>query len=357
MKMSLARTSYMIPLTTVYRQRLLPVPGRLLVRQGQKVAPQDVVAQANIAAEHVLLDVARGLQVPAKAVDKYIDRVAGELISEGDVIATGPKGLVQRTMRSPCDGRIVYIKNGQVLLQSAESPFELVAGYAGVISELIPDRGVVVELAGALVQGVWGNGRVEFGVMTVIARDPGTVLKIEHVDVSSRGGILVSGILDDEETLQSLAEIPVRGLILASVPSRLLPAIQQAPFPVMLTEGFGRIPMNSAAFRLLSTNTGREISLNAEANDPYQGTRPEGIIPLPVSGKPTSPPLVCELAAQQKVRVLRAPYQSQVGVILDLRSDEVILPNGIRAKAANVRLDSGERVIIPLANLEVLEYK
>lgn len=64
--MTLASTTYVIPLTTIFRRRMLPAPGRLLVRQGQKVAPNDIVAEANLSAEHVLLDVARGLSVSPK---------------------------------------------------------------------------------------------------------------------------------------------------------------------------------------------------------------------------------------------------------------------------------------------------
>ncbi len=355
--MTVPTTNYVLPLTTIYRRRMLPAPGKVLVRQGQKVAPHDVVAQAKIAADHVLLDVARGLRIHPKKAEKYIDRVAGEQVVEGDVIATGPQGMVRRVMRSPCDGRIVYIKNGQVLLQQAEEPFELIAGYAGIISEMISDQGVIVEMSGALVQGVWGNGKVEFGLMVVISREPGAVLKLENVDVSLRGGILLGGHLADLDTLRALGEIPIRGLILGSMPSRFAEVALEMPFPVLLTEGFGRLPMNMAAYRLLSTNNNREISLNAESYDPYKGLRPEVVIPLPITGKPAPPPLPQEIAPQQRVRLVRAPYASQVGTIQGVIPGLTNFPSGIVAQGVQVRLDSGERVVVPLANLQVLEYK
>ncbi|MFN2196984.1 MAG: hypothetical protein ACK2UW_12755 [Anaerolineales bacterium] len=355
--MALAKTTYILPLTTVYRQRLLPASGAVVVRQGQKVAPNDTIATANIAAEHVLLDVARALRIAPKKADQYIDRTAGEHVAEGDLIASGSGGLVRRSMRAPCDGRIVYIRNGQILLQRAESPFELKAGYAGVISDVIPDRGANVEMFGALIQCVWGNGLVEFGAMQNTAEAPNTVLKLEHVDVSLRGGILVGGHLEDVETLNALAEIPIRGLILGSMLSSLLPVARKVPFPIVLTDGFGRLPMNKPAFRLLSTNSGREVSINAELFDIMRGTRPELVIPLPISGKPGSVPLPRDLAPNQRVRYVRAPYASRVGSILSLLPDLVTFPSGIRTQAAEVRLDSGEQILAPLANLEVFEYK
>lgn len=355
--MALAKTTFVLPLTTIYRQRLLPASGVVTVRQGQKVAPNDTIATANIAAEHVLLDVARGLRVAPQKVDQYIDRTAGEQVAEGDLIATGPRGLVRRTMRAPCDGKIVNIRNGQILLQRAEAPYELKAGYAGIISDLIPDRGANVEMYGALIQCAWGNGRVEFGAMHNTAETPNTVLKLEHVDVSLRGGILVGGHLEDVDTLNALAEIPIRGLILGSILASLLPAVQKLSFPVVLTDGFGRLPMNVPAFRLLSTNSGREVSINAEAADIMRGTRPEVVIPLPISGKPTPPSMPRDLAPNQRVRIVRAPYAARVGSILSILPDLTTFPSGIRAPAAEVRLDSGEHVVAPLANLEVFEYK
>ena len=53
-------------------------------------------------------------------------------------------------------------------------------------------------------------------------------------------------------------------------------------------DGFGAMPMNSAAFKLLTTNNKREVTVNAEHFDRYSGNRPEVIIPLPVSTEPRS---------------------------------------------------------------------
>jgi hypothetical protein len=212
-------------------------------------------------------------------------------------------------------------------------------------------------MTGALIQGVWGNGLVDFGVMQMISEAPGDRFVLDQVDVSLRGGILAGGHLDDEDILSALAEIPIRGLILASMPARLTPAARAVPYPVLITEGFGERPMNMAAFRLITSNSGREISLNAEAYQPYQGTRPEIVISLPVAGNPPVPALPGEFAAQQRVRVVREPYTSRIGTILAVLPGLRTLPNGLQAAAAEVRLDSGDRVVLPLANLEVIEYK
>jgi len=118
-----------------------------------------------------LLDVSRGLGIPVPQADKLVQRKVGEDISQGDVIA-GPVGIFQRIVRAPQDGRVVALGNGQVLLELETTMLELRAGIAGVVVELVPDRGAIIETQGALLQGVWGNNLIEDGMLTVLARSP-----------------------------------------------------------------------------------------------------------------------------------------------------------------------------------------
>jgi hypothetical protein len=93
----LASVTHILPLATVQRQRVLPFPGRVLVRKGQEVAAADTVANANLTPHHLVLDVARGLGLPAEKADKQVQRKAGERVSEDDVIA-GPIGITKRVV-------------------------------------------------------------------------------------------------------------------------------------------------------------------------------------------------------------------------------------------------------------------
>ena len=61
-------------LTTIRRRRVLPVIGRVLVRRGQKVAATDVIASADLAPQHLMLDIARGLGLPPDQAGSYIQR-------------------------------------------------------------------------------------------------------------------------------------------------------------------------------------------------------------------------------------------------------------------------------------------
>ncbi|MGE5222511.1 MAG: hypothetical protein ACM3PY_08745 [Omnitrophica WOR_2 bacterium] len=350
----LSPVTHYLPLTAIRRVRLLPFPGRVVARKGQKVNPNDVVAEAKLAPEHLLLEVARGLGMPARRADRYIQRKAGDEVAEGDVIA-GPVGLARRVVRAPKNGRVVVAGNGQVLLEVDSRPYELKAGVPGVVTELFPDRGVEIEANGSLIQGVWGNGLIDFGLLGVLSRSPQDVLTTDRLDVSHRGMVILGGHCEDSQVLNAAGEIPLRGLVLASIDSSLAQAAGKARYPILVIEGFGKIPMNPAAYKLLTTSERREVTVNAEAWDPYANTRPEMIIPLPAQGTLPLPPETDTFAPGQKVRVIGVPGQSILGTLASLRPGLALLQSGVRAPAADILLENGENGVYPLANLEVLE--
>jgi len=129
---------------------------------------------------------------------------------------------------------------------------------------------------------------------------------------------------------------------------------REMKYPIIVTDGFGPMPMNSAAYRLLSTNAKREVILNAEVYDRYSGARPEAIIPLPISSEPPSSAEAEIFAPGQQIRMRRPPFMGSIGSIAILRPGLTTLPSGLRAPSAEVKLENGETVVVPLVNLEVV---
>jgi hypothetical protein len=340
-------------LTSIIRERLLPISGTVLARVQQKVSPVDVVAETKWAREHLMLDVAQILGISPNMADRLIKCKVGDRLPENAEIAVG-RGIFPRHVRTTREGRVVAVGGGQVLMEVGESKVDLRAGIPGTVIEVIPDRGVVIQTAGSLVQGVWGNGRINSGLLVNLAEKPDGVLTAGRLDVSLRGSIILAGIVKDAETLQTAAELPARGLILSSIPPSLIPKAREMRYPIIATEGFGSLPMNSAAYKLLSTNAKREVTVNAEIYDRYTGAKPEVIIPLPTSSEPPAPREVETFAPGLQVRMRRPPAMGMIGSILSIKPGLTTLPSGLRAPAAEVKLENDETVIAPLANLEVV---
>jgi len=348
-----APVHHVVGLTSIVRERLLPILGTVLVRLNQKVSPNDVIAEANWAREHVLLDVARALGVNPNTADRLIKCKADDRLPAGAEIAVG-KGFFAHNVVVPREGRVVVVGGGQVLMEVGESKVELRAGISGTVTEVIPNRGAVIQTAGALVQGVWGNGRIDSGLLVNLAEKPDGVLTADRLDVSMRGSIILAGMVKDAEPLKAAAELPVRGLILSSLYPSLIPQAREMRYPIIVTDGFGPMPMNSVAYKLLSTNAKREVTVNAEAYDRYSGVRPEIIIPLPASLDLSVPNEVETFAPGLQVRMRRPPALGMIGSIIAVKPGLTMLPSGLRAPAAEVKLENGETVVAPLVNLEVV---
>jgi hypothetical protein len=239
-----------------------------------------------------------------------------------------------------------------VLVRTQAESIEVLAGVNGTVVDILPELGAVIEVNGALVQGVWGNGRMESGLLLVVASAPDDELTGPKMDVSMRGAVVMGGHCSSADVLRAGMDLPLRGLILSSMTAHLIPVALGLNYPVMLTDGFGKIAMNGPAYKLLSTSDKRDVSIHAAYN-PEAGARPELIIPLPAVGQ--SSPETDYFQLGQVVRVQGAPYTGKTGTIVLLRQGLYPLPNGLKAPVADVQVEGETRISVPLANLEVLE--
>jgi hypothetical protein len=352
--MELPLQSHVSLLVVIRRQRSLPTRGTITARVNQKVSPNDVVGRTTLAPAHYLFDIAHGLGLPPSQADKFLRREPGEKVSGGDILA-GPVGWMRRVVRAPEEGRVILQGDGRLLYEGLGEGFDLRAGLPGIVIGIEPELSVSVETVGALVEGVWGNGRQEYGLLRMATATNAGALSPADLDMDMRGAIAVAGRLEDPGVFRTLGALPARGVIAGSMPADLIPAALESSVPVLLTEGFGRIPMNSAVFELFSTNVGREASLVAQPADPWKGTRPEVIIPLPAVGSADVPSEAVQLVAGRRVRIAREPYAGQVGQVVSVPDGLCLLPSGVRVPCAEVALGDGNLVRVPVTNLDILE--
>lgn len=345
--------THILPLALIRRRQVLPFPGRVVVNQGQKVNATDVVADARQPGAHFLIDVRRELDLARlDEAEKLISHTPGDRIEKGEVIAqTG--GLFAQSLRSPATGTIITISAARVLIETEGTTLLVRAGVSGTVREILPNYGAVIETSGAIVQGRIGNGLVDQGMLLMVARTPLDELTSSRLDVSMRGAVLIGGYCVQADALKAAGELSLRGLILSSISPDLLPLIKQADFPILVVEGFGKLPFCREAYQVFTTNEKRDTCVNAAVFNPFTGTRPEMVVNLPGIGELASD--VAEISAGQTVRILTVPYASQSGTLIQVRSGKTRLTNGIHVLAGDVRLENNEVVSIPLANLDVLE--
>ena len=100
------------PLVNVRRERMLPAPGEILVRIGERVDPTQVVARTELFSDFQILPVARLLGVPAAKIKKYMQVKLRDTVQQGQVIATR-RGLPARLVKSPIDGIVTASGGGR----------------------------------------------------------------------------------------------------------------------------------------------------------------------------------------------------------------------------------------------------
>ena len=340
--------------TTIRRVRSLPVPGTITVNVNELVEARDIVGEAEYAPHHQFIDIAQSLGIPASEVPRYLTRERGDRVEQGEIIA-GPAGFPRRSVRAPADGRIAAVTNGMILFEIRQDPYLLSAGYPGEVVGSDGRLSVTIENSGALVQGVWGNGQEDIGVMRIVGEGPHDRLLTDQLNVELRGAVLVAGICDHPAPLQQASDISVRGIILGGLSSDLIPIAESLSYPIVVIDGFGSVPLNQAAFDLLNENKGREAALDARPAVPFDPHRPEVIIPLPVANIADLPEDLIPLAPGVRVRVTRQPNNSEVGIVEEVLDKAVSYPSGILARSARVDLESRGSTNVPLANLEILQ--
>ncbi len=348
----LAPVTIISPLASFRRHRVLPFPGQVNVRMDQRVNATDVIAEGDLPGNHIQLDVSRALGIStSEQLAEVIERSVGDVVEAGDIIAQAP-GFVTRAVRAPQKGKIVSIRAGKVMLEVSSPKLAVTAGFPGVVVEIIQDRGAVISVNGTLVQGVWGNNRCESGLLVNTSDAADSELRYDQIDVTLRGSVLLAGTCQDEQVLRAAATLPIRGLVVGSLAPALISTALKMTYPILVLEGFGRIPINSRAYRLLSTNIKREVFLSANAQNSETGERPELFISLPAEGTPVED--VLEFDIGQTVRLVMPPHCGQIGTIEKLFAEGAELSNRLHTPAAEVRLENHQKMLCPLANLDVL---
>lgn len=342
------------PLTAVRRERILPVPGDVLVRIGDRVEPTQVVAHADLPGDFRIVPVARPLGVSTSQVKRYMRISLGDEVRRGQVIARRGR-LFAHTVKSPIDGMVTAVGGGRVLIEATPTPFDLRAYIYGTVSNVLQHHGLIVETPAAVIQGVWGAGDESLGVLKRMVENPDEPLQAQAIDPSCHGTILVGGAGLSDAVFERAKELQVRGIVVGGLPSELISHAEQLPFPVIVTEGIGTVPMSKPVFRLLTTNDGREASISGRVQARWGIIRPEIVIPLPAEMVPPAeigPGTPLEVGT--RVRAVRAPYMGAVGTVVALPAHAHRMETGARVHGAEVDLGGETPAFVPLVNLEVL---
>ena len=108
------------PRVTIRRTRVLPNPGQIARRRGDRVAGDTVIGEADVPGGYLLIELDRALGRRGRDARKVTRKKVGERVLEGEVIAsTG--GILTKEYICPVDGKIVDMRNSRVSVSTKRS--------------------------------------------------------------------------------------------------------------------------------------------------------------------------------------------------------------------------------------------
>jgi hypothetical protein len=185
-----------------------------------------------------------------------------------------------------------------------------------------------------------------------------------------KGKIVVGGSFLSAETMAKAKEVGVGGLVVGGIHDKDLRTLlgydlgvaitgtEQVGFTLILTEGFGTIPMAHKTFTLLAAHVGQKASISGATQIRAGVIRPEIIIPKKVGSAAGAPTVLPERGGVQigdPVRIIRDPLFGKIGQVSALPSDLQKIPTESEVRVLEVRFPDGRVAVIPRTNIEVIE--
>ncbi|MBI2884105.1 MAG: hypothetical protein HYY11_09435 [Candidatus Methylomirabilis oxyfera] len=365
------------PQTVVRKRRILPIPGQVLVHDGQAVTATTVIAQTELPGKVHAVNVVNLLGIVPQEIRRYMLKREGDAVKADEPLAENKPFIkwMKVQVPSPITGTIETVSEvtGQVFLREPPRPLALTAYLDGHVAETFPGQGATVETVCSLVQGIFGIGGETVGVITVAA-GPEDELTPERITDAHRGTILVGGSLIGRDGFARAKQAGVAAVVVGGIHDLDLKLLlgrdlgvaitgtEQIGPTLIITEGFGRIAMAKRTFDLLASKVGCRASCSGATQIRAGVIRPEVIVPL---GEPSAfslQPSAKEttgvgggLRVGDHIRIIREPYFGRICRVSALPADLRLLATGSKVRVLEAELDDGRQIVVPRANVELLE--
>ena len=358
--------------TSVEKERRLPLKGEVLVDKGTDVTPDQIVARTHLPGNVKMVNVANLLNVDAQDVPEFMLIDIGKNVSEGDLLAEtkGLFGLFKSEVKSPVDGILESVSHitGQVVIREAPIPVEVDAYMNGNVSEVMDKEGVVITSNAVFIQGIFGMGGENRGDLSVLVANREDELNEDMITTDNKGSIIVGGSHISLNAYKKAISMGVSAVVVGGYNYHDLKDIlgytlgvaitgsEDIGTSLIITEGYGKIPMGARSFDILKRHNGRFTSVNGATQIRAGVIRPEIVIPFnDVDGLDSAlKKNETGITEGSLVRVIRAPYFGHIGTVASLPRELQKMESETMVRVAEVKIND-LNFVIPRANLERVE--
>lgn len=361
--------------TIVSKTRRLPIQGEVLAKEGDTVTHDQVVARTQVPGDVQLINAANALGVDPEEIAQFMLKKLKDPVAKDEIFAKRSSffGLFKSFVKSPVEGTIELVSEvtGQVAIREAYVPVEITAYIPGKVVQVVPREGVTIRTPAALVQGIFGVGGEAHAELKMVAKSPDETLTPNKIDSSHSGKLLVGGSLVTGEALRKAVVTGVKGIVVGGVEDEdlikflgyeigvAITGEEDIGLTLIITEGFGKMKMPQRTFDLLKSFDGREASINGATQIRAGVIRPEIVIPL---ADKEAKSMVEDTEAETggmtpgtPVRIIRDPYFGAIGQVATLPVELQKAESESDVRVVEVSLEDGRKVIVPRANVEIIE--
>lgn len=319
----------------------------------------------------VTVDVAPEIRCRPSEISRYMLRGVGQEVLEGQMIAKkgDPKSFFARSVVAPITGIISEVSDttGKVTISRPFKQVEVSAYISGTVAEALPGEGCVIETPGIRMNGIFGVGREAWGELRVLTSGPEEILTPDVIGANLKGKVIVGGSFATNEALAKALETGVAAVVTGTVNYLNLTTSlgvklgvgitgQEATgMTVVLMEGFGHLAMRREVWEALKALEGLQASVNGMTQIRAGAIRPEIVVPLPSfeGAIGDDGPVDEDLRAGLRVRIVNQPYFGSIGTVVQIVRDPQPVETEALVPAIRVRLQGGQEVMVPRANVEV----
>jgi hypothetical protein len=357
------------------KERILPLKGQVLVKKGDKVKAEDVVAETLLPGKVVPFNLANKLGVTPAQLVGYIKIEAGQKITKDTVLAENKGlfglGFLKNEVRSPVEGEVENISSvtGQVLLREPRIPVQVKAFMDGIVTQVIEGEGVIIENKSAYIQGIFGIGDETVGELKMLATTPDDELESSRIDESCRGKVIVAGAFVRLPAIETAVKFGVKAIITGGIDDQDLKKLlgydigvaitghEKIGLTIVCTEGFGKITMAQKTYDLLKTLSGKKTSIHGRTQIRAGVIRPEIIIPMDFEeselvSKEAAMPI---LEPGTLIRIIRQPHFGRIAKVISLPEELTKVESETLVRILEGEFEDGTRFSMPRANVEVIE--
>jgi len=278
-------------------------------------------------------------------------------------------GLFSNQFRSPISGTIEFFTeaNAHIGIRGKPRPVTVDAYISGIVIEVDTGRSVTISTNCAFAQGIFGVGGERHGeVFSLDCPNDSIVLPGALQSVELKNKVIIGGASFSAESLDLCASAGVSAVITGSIDSFTLEKFagrdisvsvtgdEDVPFTLIITEGFGLLPLSTRIADLMRSLNGITCSVNGATQVRAGATRPEIIVPLETrpDGFPIQPNLV--LSVGSRIRLIRVPYFGRFAIVREMPSEPEEIPSGAVVRVLRAELDSGEVITVPRSNVKLV---